>query len=178
VIAPMLREAKNCTFVTEGAWFWGRYVFVTGSTSAGTGIGRRRFSEAAEAQRLDPVLVLRDNGRTWWWFRDSFYWEDDGLGAPDVVALVLERERRKQRRLERAHAAMQQELAPARRREPIPRETRLAVWERDGGRCVECESDFDLQFDHVIPLAMGGATSTHNLQLLCADCNRAKGASL
>jgi 5-methylcytosine-specific restriction endonuclease McrA len=74
---------------------------------------------------------------------------------------------------------MHQDLAPAApRREPIPREIRLAVWQRDGGRCVECGSDFDLQYDHVIPLSMGGATSVQNLQLLCADCNRAKGASL
>jgi 5-methylcytosine-specific restriction endonuclease McrA len=174
----MLREAKSCAFVAEGEWFWRRHVFVAGRIRAGTGIKPRRFAEAARAQRIDPVLVLDADGRRWWWFRDSFYWEDDGLTAPDVMALVLERERRKQRRLDRAHAAMQQELVPARRREPIPRETRLAVWRRDGGRCAECGSDFDLQYDHLIPLAMGGATSERNLQLLCADCNRAKGASL
>jgi 5-methylcytosine-specific restriction endonuclease McrA len=73
---------------------------------------------------------------------------------------------------------MQQELAPAPRREPIPREIRLAVWERDGGRCVECGSDFDLQYDHVIPFAMRGATTVENLQLLCASCNREKGGAL
>ncbi len=67
---------------------------------------------------------------------------------------------------------------PARRREPISRGTRLAVWKRDGGRCVECGSDFDLQYDHVIPLSMGGASTAEKLQLLCADCNRDKGASL
>jgi 5-methylcytosine-specific restriction endonuclease McrA len=174
----MLREAKNCAFVTEGIWLWKRHVFVAGPVGTAAGIGPRRFAEAARAQRADPVLVLHVNGRAWWWFRDSFYWEDDGLTPRDVMALLLERERRKQRRLERAHAAMQQELAPASRREPIPRETRLAVWQRDGGRCVECGSDFDLQYDHVIPLAMGGATNAQNLQLLCAGCNRAKGASL
>jgi anti-anti-sigma factor len=37
---------------------------------------------------------------------------------------------------------------------------------------------FDLQYDHVIPVALGGATTTGNLQLLCADCNRKKGADL
>jgi 5-methylcytosine-specific restriction endonuclease McrA len=173
----MLREAKNCGFVAEGAWLWRRHVFVAGG-SAATGIKPRRFAEAAEAQRADPVLILQDGRRAWWWFRDSFYWEDDGLTAGDVRALALERERGKRRRLERAHAAVRQEVAPTRRRQPIPRETRLAVWERDGGRCVECGSDFDLQYDHVIPLAMGGASSAQNLQLLCAGCNRGKGASL
>jgi 5-methylcytosine-specific restriction endonuclease McrA len=32
--------------------------------------------------------------------------------------------------------------------------------------------------DHVIPVALGGATTLANLQLLCGDCNREKGADL
>ena len=64
------------------------------------------------------------------------------------------------------------------RREPIPREVRYTVWERDGGKCVECGASFDLQYDHIIPLAFGGANRTENIQLLCGDCNRRKGATL
>jgi 5-methylcytosine-specific restriction endonuclease McrA len=67
---------------------------------------------------------------------------------------------------------------PRGRRESIPREIRLAIFQRDDGKCVECGSTFDLQYDHIIPVALGGATSEQNLQLLCAGCNREKGASL
>jgi len=90
---------------------------------------------------------------------------------------VRERQRRAARTLERAHAALAGETAE-RRREPIPRPVRLAVFERDGGRCVECGSGFDIQYDHVIPLALGGANTVQNLQILCAPCNQSKGGTL
>jgi len=31
------------------------------------------------------------------------------------------------------------------------------------------------EFDHIIPKALGGTHSLHNLQLLCRRCNRSKG---
>jgi 5-methylcytosine-specific restriction endonuclease McrA len=43
---------------------------------------------------------------------------------------------------------------------------------------VECGSDFDIQYDHVIPVARGGSNEVDNLQILCATCNRKKGTSL
>jgi 5-methylcytosine-specific restriction endonuclease McrA len=52
------------------------------------------------------------------------------------------------------------------------------VFRRDGGRCVECGSDFDIQYDHVIPVALGGANTVENLQILCAPCNQRKGGRL
>ena len=61
---------------------------------------------------------------------------------------------------------------------PSPREVRRSVFERDGGQCAECGSKFDLQYDHVIPVALGGATTVDNLQLLCGECNHLKGADL
>jgi 5-methylcytosine-specific restriction endonuclease McrA len=53
-----------------------------------------------------------------------------------------------------------------------------AVFRHDRGQCVECGSDFDIQYDHVIPLSMGGSSTVENLQLLCATCNRRKGGTL
>jgi 5-methylcytosine-specific restriction endonuclease McrA len=60
----------------------------------------------------------------------------------------------------------------------VPVEIRRTVFERDGGKCVECESNFDLLYDHVLPVSLGGATTAENLQLLCADCNQRKSNSI
>lgn len=63
-------------------------------------------------------------------------------------------------------------------RVPIPQAVRSGVWRRDGGKCVHCGSKENLQFDHIIPVAKGGATSAVNLQLLCRPCNLSKGARI
>ncbi len=63
-------------------------------------------------------------------------------------------------------------------REPIPREVKDRVWQRDGAKCVECGSQERLEFDHIIPLALGGSNTERNIQLLCETCNRSKGAQL
>jgi len=73
---------------------------------------------------------------------------------------------------------MQTRLDGRGKREPIPQPVKVAVWQRDGGRCVECGGQENLEFDHVIPLALGGSNTERNLQLLCAGCNRRKAATL
>ncbi|MDX9782975.1 MAG: HNH endonuclease [Bacteroidales bacterium] len=60
------------------------------------------------------------------------------------------------------------------RREPIPQEVMDKVWNRDGGRCVKCGSQENLEFDHIIPVSKGGATTYRNIQLLCKKCNLEK----
>ena len=57
-------------------------------------------------------------------------------------------------------------------------EVRREVWRRDNGRCAVCGSQERLEFDHIIPVAMGGGGTARNVQLLCERCNREKGATL
>jgi len=63
-------------------------------------------------------------------------------------------------------------------RQPIPEAVRTEVWRRDRGCCVRCGGQENLEFDHIIPVSRGGATSARNLQLLCKGCNRSKGVSI
>jgi hypothetical protein len=64
----------------------------------------------------------------------------------------------------------------AARREHIPADLRRYVLERDGGRCQDCGANSDLQIDHIVAVARGGATTMANLQTLCGYCNRQKGS--
>ena len=60
----------------------------------------------------------------------------------------------------------------------ISQEVKDQVWNRDGGKCVECGSNENLEFDHIIPFSKGGANTYRNLQLLCESCNRSKSDSI
>lgn len=109
---------------------------------------------------------------------------------PGVVLMTLTQEGRLLRRigravLERDEAYLRQWPWITRvyfgprtegRRPEISLRVKLAVWERDGGRCVRCASDERIEYDHVFPFILGGKSTVANLQLLCRTCNRRKGA--
>jgi hypothetical protein len=61
-------------------------------------------------------------------------------------------------------------------REYIPKSVRREVFNRCKGKCVECGSHINLQYDHIIPVSKGGNSTSDNLQVLCRDCNLRKGA--
>jgi len=63
-------------------------------------------------------------------------------------------------------------------RSAISSHVRIEVWRRDAGRCVRCGSRDRLEFDHIIPIAHGGSSTSRNIELLCEPCNRAKSASI
>ena len=45
-----------------------------------------------------------------------------------------------------------------------------------GGMCQACGATEQLEIDHVVPLAMGGEHTLHNMQVLCRSCNGKKSA--
>ena len=60
----------------------------------------------------------------------------------------------------------------------IPQDVKTAVWQRDGGKCVQCGASGPgacLEYDHDIPFSKGGANTLNNVQLLCRKCNSEKG---
>lgn len=172
----MLREVKDVVVGRRLTPLGRRWLVVERGRAASVTWRTRAWRAIVAEQSVRPAGLYQRGERTYWMFEDRVYWEDEGLDSADVLALVRDRQRRAQRKLERAHAALAG--ATADRRRPVPREIRQAVFERDGGRCVECGSAFELQYDHVIPVALGGADTVENLQILCAPCNQAKGAAL
>jgi 5-methylcytosine-specific restriction endonuclease McrA len=63
-------------------------------------------------------------------------------------------------------------------KEPIPKELRWLVWERDNFTCRHCGARQFLSVDHIIPESKGGTLDIGNLQTLCCACNSRKGAKI
>ncbi|MFI5716336.1 TerD family protein [Nocardia sp. NPDC051750] len=127
----------------------------------GTGVEIPWSRIVSVAAELDTVVVAATSARG----GASF-----AVADPEYLAAALEGALRIAKRLV---------LAPGQRdSRSIPQEVKAEVWQRDGGRCVECGESHYLEFDHIIPLSRGGATSATNLQILCRGCNREKGANI
>lgn len=61
----------------------------------------------------------------------------------------------------------------------IPASVRVSVLTRDNYQCRFCgrkSTQVQLEIDHIKPFSKGGTHEINNLQTLCIDCNRGKGA--
>lgn len=113
-------------------------------------------------------------------FHSDWFWADSDLTQTEIDAVLKARVIRKKQTVERAKSLAALKEVPKKpvARGAIPEDLKILVWTRDAGSCAKCGSKTELQFDHIIPVALGGATTEQNLQVLCGPCNRAKGASV
>lgn len=179
----MLRRADNVGLAHRPG-FWtgkgpvrvtiGKKAYLLGKLS------KEEFRDRDQRQRQRPVPIMTISGRRYWQFKGKFYWENDGLRSDEILALLVTREQRNRQQIDRAQAtvAMGSQPRNTSARQAIPDDLKQYVWARDEGRCRHCGATTELQFDHIIPVSMGGSSSSENLQVLCGPCNRSKSAGL
>lgn len=105
-----------------------------------------------------------------------------GMSADEVSLRlrhwILQQNRDLQRIRRELEAFDNLERVGSAQRQVIAESVRLFVWQRDGGKCVKCQSREKLEFDHIIPVVKGGSSTERNVQLLCEPCNREKGSQI
>lgn len=143
-------------------------------------LSAKEYRRAKKLQLSQPVSVGKlssgkHRDKTLWWYQDEFYVENDGYTSEEVQLLLWEKEKKRRRKFQRLKKEMLSEHAlEDARRERIPEDVRIFVWRRDEARCVQCGSQKNLEFDHMIPVSKGGGNTARNIQLLCETCNRRK----
>ena len=132
-----------------------------------------RYARLSSGQLVLPILVLRSDGRRWWWYRDRFWWDDEGLTATDVANIVLRADFDRKHQSDAVARARTVILGDARApvfEEHVSESVRLAVWRRDLGRCVDCGSFENVVFDLIVPVSQGGSNTAVNVELRCQSC--------
>jgi len=133
----------------------------------------RRFGRLASSQADLPVLVARKDGRSWWWYHDRFWWDDEGLDPRDVRVFVLDADLSSREHAEALAEARATVCGEEPREAEAPEMSpliRFAVWCRDRGRCVDCGTADDVRFDEILPPEDGGSRSAANVELRCGGC--------
>lgn len=96
-----------------------------------------------------------------------------------IIPWWVAAEKRRRFRQKQAYAQKKgveiHELMP--NRSKVSRTIRKRVLHRDEYRCQKCGSSKNLTIDHILPRAEGGGNEMKNLQILCQQCNWAKGSS-
>lgn len=179
----MLRRADNVSvsfkpiFLSSKGWLWvkiGRDLYKRQDK-----ILKDDFRSSLLLQNQQPWCVIRVRDRAYWQFQNRFYWDNDGLSAHEIYAMLVTRQQRARRQVDNAVATVAMGMEPRQSvRGAIPDDVKQLVWVRDDGRCRSCGSNTELQFDHIISVAKGGASTPENLQILCGPCNRRKSSGL
>jgi 5-methylcytosine-specific restriction endonuclease McrA len=142
---------------------------------------RDDYNHFATTQEEIPFEMRIDENQSYkyWCYNETIWKENENYTSDDVKLLVDDKLEKKRLRLEKAGKAKERRENPEikeddSRSRRISQEVKDKVWNRDGGKCVECGSNENLEFDHIIPFSKGGANTYRNIQLLCESCNRSK----
>ncbi len=143
---------------------------------------RNEAQEYFQRQSSEPQPLLG-----WWCYRSVVLRAGpielaSDLSRDELILLIKQYVLRRDRSIEKIRREVETLETYGRlessSREPIPEEVRLFVWRRDNGQCVRCGSRERLEFDHIIPVVLGGSNTERNIQLLCEPCNRSKGGTI
>lgn len=136
------------------------------------------------AQAREPIPIPQWEKLGWWAYRGRVIKVrvSASMGREELLLrikhFVLTEDRQLERIRREVEAYENLDQADVARREMIPDQVRLFVWQRDQGRCVKCGCRERLEFDHIIPVIEGGSSTERNVQLLCEACNRKKGRTI
>jgi len=114
--------------------------------------------------------------------RDALSHSDPGASVEQILEkgldLILDRSARRRGLVAKPRKAKVPSLPPVRGSRYVPAEVRRAVWERDGGKCQfklasgeSCGSTYQVEIDHLTPLARGGGATVEELRCACRSHN-------
>jgi 5-methylcytosine-specific restriction endonuclease McrA len=125
---------------------------------------RKTLERQMEKIPLETPRTFKCNGRHYALHQGSLWSSGRGFTVEQWLGLISQAINREEARLATLTALNEK---PGDRRSAIPASVRIEVWRRDQGRCARCGSQERLEFDHIIPVSLGGSNSARNIELLC-----------
>ena len=132
------------------------------------------YSYTNTISKRQPTQIFQHKDKKWYLYKDEFWLTNEDYSEKDLLYLIEEQKEKKKKKVEKAKKFVTKTPSNEGRERIISQDVKDRVWNRDNGKCVECGSNENLEFDHIIPFSKGGANTYRNIQLLCENCNRSK----
>ena len=141
----------------------------------------RRFARIARSQSDLPILVGRQDGRRWWWFRDRFWWDDQGSRRPRTCGRSSSRRistgsNGPTRSPRRARPSSASTWRPRRCR-LRPRSCASRCGAATKGAAPTAARARSVAFDRILPFDEGGSDAPPNIELRCEPCKERRVAN-
>lgn len=102
----MREDANAKIFADRGGFLFAQRHFFVGTGYPPVLLTPDFVTDVMRRRTTEPVFVVTMPGRRFWTYRTEWAWENQGLTARDVMALLRDKERRRARELERAHVLL------------------------------------------------------------------------